>query len=203
MNTPLKMRQRKTVDPCQRCFLHKSRCICALIPQIETRTRLTLVIHSRELKRTTNTGRLAHFALPNSELIVRGRPDEPLDFTQILMPTHQPLLLFPADNALPISEVRMDDRPVQLIVSDGNWRQASKLNTRHQELNDIPRVIIKPPPRLDGLHLRKEHFPEGLSTIEAIAYAFGEIESRSIQDRLLELYEAKLKATLTGRGQGT
>ena len=63
-------RKRKTKDPCPECFLHKNLCICSLIPDLETKTRVVLIVHAKELKRTTNTGRLALKSLKNSELRV-------------------------------------------------------------------------------------------------------------------------------------
>ncbi len=64
--------------------MHQQRCICHLIPKLNLKTKLTLVIHHRELKRTTNTGRLATQALVNSEMHIRGQKDEPLDLSSLL-----------------------------------------------------------------------------------------------------------------------
>jgi DTW domain-containing protein YfiP len=49
-------------------------------------------------------------------------------------------------------------------------------------------------------HLRKEHFADGFSTIEAIAIALGWIEGADVREKLMEVYHAKLRATLEGRG---
>lgn len=199
--------RRKTQDPCPRCFLHRERCLCAEIPRLETATRLCLVIHHRELKRTTNSGRLAVEALVNSEMRVRGRRDETLDLADLAAPgPYQGLLFFPAADARELTPAliaelrRADPRPVQLIVPDGNWRQAAKVASRHRELAALPRVKIAEPNQ-GAAHLRAEHFPEGLSTLEAIARAFGILEDARTGDALLELYRRKLEKTLVGRGR--
>jgi DTW domain-containing protein YfiP len=194
--------QRKTQDPCPTCFLHKDLCICAQIPHLDLKTKLILIIHAKELKRTTNTGRLATHALVNSELLVRGLDHAPLDLSSLLTPSYRTLLFFPADDAedLTVEYVQQDPRPIQLIVPDGNWRQASKVNTRHLELKDIPRVMIKAP-NLASQHLRAETTPEGMATLQAIAEAFGVIEGADVRKALMDLYQAKLSATLKGRGQ--
>lgn len=118
---------------------------------------------------------------------------------------YRQLLFFPSDEAVeltPDSVAGMKDpsRPVQLLVPDGNWRQASKVNSRHPEIANVPRVKISTP-SLSVRHLRREHKSEGMSTLEAIARAIGIIESREAEAVLLELYAEKLARTLQGRGQ--
>lgn len=199
-------RQRKTKDPCPICFMNKMRCICYLIPQLDLRTRLCLVVHAKELKRTTNTGRLAIKALVNSEMRVRGvgKNDfkEALDLSDLLSVEYRTLLFYPTDTAIELTRdyVQQDTRPIQLIVPDGNWRQASKVHYRHHELKQIPRVMIKTP-NTSVDHLRTENTPEGMATLQAIAEALGIIEGAHVRDKLMALYDAKLQETLKGRGQ--
>jgi DTW domain-containing protein len=181
--------------------MHQERCICALIPKLDLKTKLSLVIHHRELKRTTNTGRLAVEALTNSEMIVRGKDRSRLDLTSILSPEYETYVLQPCEGALDISELK-SSRPVQLIVSDGNWRQASKLHSRHPEIAHLPRVQISHK-NLSNHHLRREHFEEGFSTLEAIAIAMGFLEGEAAKTSLMNLYQAKLKATILGRGNNS
>lgn len=194
-------RQRKTKDPCPVCFLHRNLCICAQIPTLTLKTKVSLVIHARELKRTTNTGRLALKALTNSEMHVRGLDREGLDLSPLLTENYRTLLFFPCEGAKPLTRelVAEDPRPIQLIVPDGNWRQASKVHYRHQELKDIPRVMIDTPNE-SPFHMRAETTEEGMATLQAIAHALGVIEGDEVKATLLGLYNAKLTATLKGRG---
>lgn len=181
--------------------MHQNLCICSSIPRLTLGTRIVLVIHAKELKRTTNTGRLALHALVNSTMIVRGQDENPVNLSPLLESAYDSYLFYPSLDALELSDIALQPRtrPIQLIVPDGNWRQASKVSTRHPELASLPRVKISH--KNPGLnHLRKEHFPEGLSTLEAIAIALGIIEGPHIGDQLTQLYQAKLQATLTGRG---
>lgn len=191
-------RKRKTLDPCQVCRLHKDRCICSEIPKLNLKTRVNLIIHAKELKRTTNTGSLALHALTNSQMYVRGLKNDRLDLSTSLSPDYESYVLYPSDDAIPIESIRTS-KPVQLFVSDGNWRQASKVHQRQKELASLPRVKIHGK-QLSSYHLRKEHFADGLSTIEAIAHALGAIEGEEARQQLLNLYKAKLHATLIGRG---
>lgn len=193
--------KRKTQDPCETCGLHRDRCICHLIEKIQTRTRLCLVIHHRELKRTSNTGQLACHILFNSELRIRGLENQPLDLSDILSLNYQPCLFFPSEEAVELTNdfIQQFEKPILLIVPDGNWRQASKVNTRHPELKDVPRIKISLP-NTNPHHLRAEHMPEGMATLEAIATAMGIIEGPIVKNNLMNLYQAKLKATLNSRG---
>lgn len=202
MDNPGKFaRKRKTKDPCPSCFLNKARCICEQIPTLTLKTRLCLVVHAKELKRTTNTGRLAVKALTNSEMRIRGEGTEALDLSDLLNTQYRTLLFYPSDEAIDLTAeyIAADPRPVQLIVPDGSWRQASKVHYRHHELKDVPRVMIKAA-NLATQHLRVENTPEGMATLEAIAQAMGIIEGAAVKDALMALYTAKLEGTLQGRG---
>jgi DTW domain-containing protein YfiP len=182
--------------------MHKNLCICSSIPSLNLKTRVVLIIHYKELKRTTNTGRLALHALKNSLVKVRGEEGEALDLSPLLEDRFESVLFYPSDDALELSHFVSTHslKPLQLLVPDGNWRQASKVATRQPELRNIPRVkITKPNNGVD--HLRKEHFAEGMSTLESIAAALSIIEGQNIGNQLHRLYQTKLQATLKGRGK--
>lgn len=194
-------RQRKTKDPCVICRLHRERCICAQIPQLNLRTRVALIVHAKELKRTTNTGRLALHALPNSCLVVRGEQRERTDLSGLLTDDYQSLLLYPGEGAIDLREFALGPKPIQLLVPDGNWRQAGKVAIRHPELCRVPRVKISALHNPGAPRMRREPVAGGMATLEAIAHAISQLEGEAIGQHLLELYQAKLKATLKGRPQ--
>lgn len=197
------IRKRKTKDPCLDCGLHKDLCICDLIPSLTFRTKVCLVIHKKELKRTTNTGRLAIKSLTNSEMRIRGDEDrKALDLSDLLVPTYRTYLFYPSDDSVELTQdlVAESSLPIQLIVPDGNWRQASKVHTRHPELKNILKIKIGSI-NSSQEHLRAEHSPEGMATLQAIAQALQIIEGPSAVEPLLKLYEAKLRNTLVGRGK--
>jgi len=196
------VRKRKPQDPCQVCFLHKDRCICESIPTLTLKTKISLIIHAKELKRTTNTGRLAIKALTNSEMRIRGEERETLDLSDLLSPSYRTLLFYPSDNAIELDQKLVSESalPIQLIVPDGNWRQASKVHYRHHELKHIPRVKISTPNTAE-LHMRTETTKAGMATLEAIAHALGIIEGDEVKEELMRFYKRKLEETLKGRGQ--
>lgn len=193
-------RQRKTKDPCPQCWLHKTRCICEFIPRFDLKTKLSLVIHRKELEHSTNTGRLALLSLKNSEMHVRGEENTRLDLRTLLTPHYRTYLLYPTPEAVELTDelIAADSRPIQLIVPDGSWRQASKVHYRHHELKEVERIIIKPQ-TTSALVMRKESKEHAMSTLEAIALALGVLEGAEVQAGLMKLYQAKLDQTLKGR----
>jgi DTW domain-containing protein YfiP len=184
---------------CPRCRLHASLCVCALIARIATRTRLVLVIHRREERKPTNTGRLAIECLSNSQAIVRGHQSSPsAPFTWD--GSTQPLFLYPHADATPIARFAASERPVTLIVPDGTWRQAAKVRARVPGLGDVPCVSIEPDaPTM--YRLRNETRYGGLATIEAIARALGVLEGGHVRSALEEVFRAMVERTLWSRGQ--
>ncbi len=201
MESPIQLRKRKTLDPCNRCGLNKMFCICSQIPTLILKTRIVLVVHAKELKRTTNTGTLALQALQNSCLKIRGQGIEPLDLKDHLTSEYQSLLFYPSADAVDLTPqwLAQFEKPIQLFVPDGSWRQASKVHTRQKELSLLPRVMIRSE-NLATHHLRKESTSYGMSTLEAISKALGILEGPEVELELKKLYQSKLKATLRGRG---
>jgi DTW domain-containing protein YfiP len=163
-----------------------------------------LVIHRAEDRKPTNTGRLAATAMPNSEIIVRGRAEEPADSIALSGAT-RPLFLFPHEDAVPLESVATmpgDDRPVTLIVPDGNWRQASKVRNRIPGMRDVPCVSL-PAAAPSVYRLRAEAHPFGLATVEAIGRCLRVLEGDrgpEVEEALLHVFRAMVERTLWSRG---
>ncbi|HEX5607346.1 MAG TPA: tRNA-uridine aminocarboxypropyltransferase [Candidatus Binatia bacterium] len=191
----------KAKQRCSRCGASLTLCMCAEVPRLGLRTKISLVIHHRELSRSSNTGLLAHQSLVNSEVRIRGESRETLDLSDLLSPDYRTLLFFPSTDALELDRelVCQDSRPIQLIVPDGTWRQAHKVHSRHPELRNIPRVKISAPNHAI-FQLRAQSRPERMATLQAIACALRVIEGGLAAARLMKLYEARIDRTLRARG---
>lgn len=191
---------------CNRCRMHQSLCVCTLIPRIETRTRLLLVIHRSEDKKPTNTGRLATECLVNSEVVVRGNRSDEAEPPLPIREGTTPVLLYPADDAVPLTELapKLDAAPVTLIVPDGNWRQAFKVRNRVPGLRDVPCVTLPASTAKPSVYrLRAEAHAHGLATIEAIARAFAVLEGPdgpAVEAALEFPFRAMVERTLWARG---
>jgi DTW domain-containing protein YfiP len=183
---------------CERCQMHQSLCVCALIPRVETRTRVLLVIHRFEYRKPTNTGRLAIECLPNSEVLVRGREAQP-SAPFVPPPGSDPVLLFPHEDAVPLSRWAASPRPVTLVVPDGTWRQASKVRRRLPGLESVSCVTL-PAGEPSAYRLRTEAHGYGLATIEAIARALDILEGPHAREGLERVFRAMVDRTLWARG---
>jgi DTW domain-containing protein YfiP len=186
---------------CQLCDPSLTLCICDELPRLELKTKVALVIHHRELSRSSNTGLLALRALVNSEVRIRGESREALDLSDLLSPLYRTVLFYPCAGAVELDSLfaAEDTRPIQLIVPDGTWRQARKLHSRHAELRGVPRVKISAPNQAT-FQLRAQSRPEGMATLQAIACALGIIEGDAVAAQMMKLYRARVERTLMARG---
>lgn len=179
--------------------MHRGLCFCARLPSLATRTRVVLVIHRVEDRKSTNTGRVALACLPSGRVVVRGEPDAPPP--RILRDDGtEPLLLFPHEDAAPLAPRMPGEPPVTLVVPDGTWRQASKVRARCPELAGI-RAVSLPPGAPSRYRLRAEAHASALSTIEALARALGILEGPAVQTALEDVLDAVVHRTLWVKGQ--
>jgi len=185
---------------CESCFLHIEYCMCAEFRTLETRTKLALIWHRDEQRKSTNTGRLALRTLSNAEAYVRGLKDAPADLTPLTSPERRLLVLFPDDDARPLTSslVQESDLPITLAVPDATWRQARNMVRREPILAGATKVIPPPGPR-SRYRLRFARDPDHLSTAEAIARAFGVIEGLHAQDEIERIFGIMVERTLEMR----
>jgi DTW domain-containing protein len=195
------MGQRTTKEPCGICAASRTSCLCDVVPRIELRTKVCLVIHHRELSRSSNTGLLALRALVNSEMRIRGEGREALDLKDLITLQYRTFLFYPSGDAAELDEalVMQESTPIQLLVPDGTWRQARKIHSRHLELRNLPRVKISKPNN-STFQLRAQTRPERMATLQAIAQGLGIIEGDLVRAQLMKLYHAKIDRTLKARG---
>lgn len=193
------MSRRGNLDRCETCRMHQTLCICPLIPSLATRTRLTLLIHDKEARKPTNTGQLAMQCVQRSSREIIGVEGAPAALPRI-DEGEQPLLLFPASDAVPITEFAHSEKPVVLIVPDGTWRQANKMRRRIPGLVAVPCVML-PEPGATQYRLRSEHHPGGLATFEAIARALRVLENDpAVESTLMAVFHVMVSRTLWLRG---
>jgi tRNA-uridine aminocarboxypropyltransferase len=192
---------RRIKYPCLGCGASLQLCLCDIMPRIEVPTKISLIIHHRELSRSSNTGMLAMRALVNSEMRIRGADREVLDLQDLLTPRYRTFLFYPSADAVELTRelIAQDARPIQLLVPDGTWRQTRKIHSRHPELNEVQRVKISTPNE-SIYQLRGQSRAEGMATLQAIAMSLGIIEGEHIAAALMKLYQAKVRRTLAGRG---
>jgi DTW domain-containing protein YfiP len=181
--------------------MHAAACVCEHIVPLELETRVVLIMHYKELPKTTATGPMALAALNNSELHVHGRRGQPLELDHLHEESRRVLVLFPQAGACTLTEAfRNDDpRPVTLVVPDGSWRQASRIPKRIAAVARAQPITLPAGPTTRW-GVRRETHPSGLATFEAIARALGYLESFAVRLELETLFERMVTATYQNRG---
>jgi len=215
---------------CAQCRLFQSDCLCDLLPSVPTRTRVVVVIHQLEDHKTSNTGRLAHRCLPNSEIVFRGDPERArqVHLARLAARAGQaelaamlatqtppasprrwpdwtahgdPVLLFPHPDARPLESWRDHPRPLTLIVPDGTWGQGQRVRHRTPGLETVPcAAISRPEP--SNYRLRTASDPRRLATLEAIAEALGILEGDEPRRALLAIFDVMVQRSLRARTGG-
>jgi DTW domain-containing protein YfiP len=181
--------------------MHAGACVCEHIVPLQLETRVVLIMHYKELPKTTATGPMALAALDNSELHVHGRRDRPVELDHLHDEGRRVLVLFPQEGACTLTEAfrNEDPRPITLVVPDGSWRQASRIPKRIGAVARAQPVTLPPGPTTRW-GVRRETGTSGLATFEAIARALGYLESTAVRLELEGLFERMVLATYQNRG---
>lgn len=183
---------------CPRCLRPTTHCLCALIPSLDSRTRVLLLQHPSEVNHALNTARLAALGLLNAQLVV-GEVFEDLP-AMLNPPGYQARLLFPAEDAQPLQAYSPSDLPLLLVVPDGTWRKARKLLHLNPLLAALPRVTLAAG-AVSRYRLRKAPGPGALSTVEAIVQALQVLEAPQSFEPLLRPFEALIEGQIAAMGE--
>lgn len=187
---------------CPRCLRPQTHCLCSLIPALDSRTRVLLLQHPSEVNHALNTARLAALGLSNAELRVGEVFDDLAEWLE--QPGYQARLLFPGDDAQPVSrdESSGESPPLLLVVPDGTWRKARKLLHLNPLLAQLPRITL-PEGAVSRYRLRKAPGPGALSTLEAIVQALEILEAPRSYAPLLRPFEALINGQIDAMGVET
>jgi DTW domain-containing protein YfiP len=216
-------RSRKPHLRCAECRMHLSLCICALLPRLETRTRVVVLLHQLEVVKPTNTGLVAARCLVNSAVVYRGRaPHEGVADTDAadtgagasiadqrarlaaeIPAGSRAAFLFPHASATPLEGFAADGAPVTLIVPDGTWSQAARALSRLGRALALPCVTLARDASASagGGRLRAPTRPGRLATLEAVALALGALEGAAIEAELLRVFRVMTDRTLWTNGR--
>lgn len=170
---------------CLSCKMSPQWCYCNQLKPVKISTKITFVIHKKELFLPSNTANLLKLISPeNCEFILRG--DDQIQSLK-LESGHSPYYLFPDEEATQIDEnwSKSLQEPIQIIVPDGTWRQANKIKRRTPGLEKVPSIKLPHMPP-SQYFLRKQKFDHGQSTFEATAFCIGLLEGSRIYQELME-----------------
>lgn len=180
---------------CDHCCRPRRICICSTLPvdgPLDTRTRVVLLVHPKEVQRALGTAPLLRLCLRHLLIKIGDRfpePDEDPDFHAALEEGgHRCMLVCPGNNAeemrppakgeeVAAEEVLFSQPPATLIFIDGRWPQAKSMVNRSVWLQQIPRVVLCPTSS-SGYFFRKQPKDGCLSTLEAVSEALLALEGR-------------------------
>lgn len=197
------MSTRRNGNPnrCSTCKINVELCVCEHLAPFEISTNVSLVVHVRELKLTSNTAQFAPLMLPTQAKIdIRGRVFENFDSKPILERPGRPLFLYPHDDAEELNDEFKTKYPgpYHLIIPDGNWQQARKVRQREEGFKNLPAVKLSPG-IISEYGLRKAQHAEWVCTYEAMAHALGALEGPQVTEKLMTFFRKWVKQTERAR----
>ncbi|WP_412972150.1 tRNA-uridine aminocarboxypropyltransferase [Glaciecola sp. MF2-115] len=182
---------------CDNCHYPLKTCVCSALGKVHNNTRILILQDKNELKNAKNTARLAALSLSNVD-IIQSDDEQKMAVLRKLCTTEPAsiALIFPSGDSLGFETeypnyIANRDSPQHevrtLLFIDGTWRKAKRIYLSNEYLQGIPSFHFE-----HALHgnyrIRKTSVDNGLSTIEAVAYALGNIEDISIEP-LVDVFE--------------
>lgn len=189
---------------CAICQMRLDLCVCQELPVLTSKLKVSILVHPKEFVRTTNTGRLAHLCLKNSEYVQQNWWDvaeyvpEPLKRCETVWTFFPSLDATPLDHPELLEQVRGES--ITLLVPDGSWRQASKMVSRIAALKSTRKVCLPKSYFKSQYFLRRTDDESRFSTLEAIALALGFLGDQPSQNALIAAQELMVTRTLKARG---
>jgi len=181
-----------SVKRCKQCLLGEKTCICHWRAATDlgiSAVDWVLLLHSDEIFKPTNTGRLVADLFPDHSHAFcwdRTKPDSAL-LALLQDPKRRCFIIFPSDESAPRESIAPtiekpfqatnDSRKVTLILLDGTWKQARKMYRHSQWLADVPLLDLKhllaseTLAHLGNYRVRKAAQSGQLATCEAAAAA--------------------------------
>jgi DTW domain-containing protein YfiP len=176
---------------CERCFGTGPRCVCEQLKPIVTRTAFVVVQHLLEVKKVSNTVRVAALCLRSLEVRVWGEPGITPEAVTADLAGDEVWLLAADGGPAPTTA------PSRVVVLDGSWSQVRRMAQRSPVLRGLRRV------RLDVEHHERslrDAPPGGVSTLQALAHTVALLEGEAAARPVFDLHRLLLDRTLAARG---
>lgn len=181
---------------CPECRRQRRSCICGKVTTFSNRIRIIILQHPQEQFKVSNSAALAHLMLRNSSLLtglswksfkaVAGETEIPSQWGILHLKggknSETPVEIFERNGSLMEASFQLKG----IIAIDGSWKQAKALWWRNSWFLKLHRIALNP----DFKSVRNQSKEEGLSTIEAIAFALKNLgEKPVISDTLICQYK--------------
>jgi DTW domain-containing protein len=188
METQVKKIDKK--QACPGCLRPVEQCFCDKVKQCDNKIEVLILQHPQEQYKIINSAMLAHKILKNSNLKVglSWRNFSHALGRDVDLKKWGVLFLKGSSGKRPLectdSKKRTLPRIPELdgiVVIDGSWKQAKTIWWRNPWLLRLIRITLNP----QAGSLRTQTKKEGLSTIEAIEFAFKYIDKKAVDTGLI------------------
>lgn len=168
------------VPRCAGCALTPELCVCALWEPLTGELAISVVMPPSEGRSASNSARLLGLWLPASQRLVRGGHESLAPRALAARPGSA--LLFPSASG---QECLPRARVEHLIVPDGTWSQARRIERRCFGHSGLPQVSLSAEwPSVYELRRARS----GVCTFEAVAIAIGLLSDRALASALLDRF---------------
>ena len=163
---------------CDYCALTVGFCVCSQLDELRFNTvgRVAVLMNTKEKYRSSNTAKIIERIL-NANLLISGVDDAELN--QIVAQGNC-FVLFPSEGALTWEEAKLPGDNRTIIVLDGTWRQARRLNQAIPL--HVPRIKVSPT-SLSQFLCRRQTNPDRVCTVEALSMLYKDMgrDAESVQ----------------------
>lgn len=157
---------------CPRCGLPASACVCAWACATDNPTPVCVLQHPEEAGHAKGTVTLLRLSLARCEVHV-GEVFDPAALG--LGPLQHWALLYPPGTAKANGPEPVTQAPRGLLVLDGTWRKTHRMLCCNPWLANLPRLGLNTA-QPSVYRIRQARRAHQLSTLEATAWALGQIE---------------------------
>jgi DTW domain-containing protein YfiP len=192
---------------CPRCSLPPRLCVCDMLPPVETRLSVHVLIHRHEQRKPSSTGRLISRAVAGAACHVYQRVSRSFPATglsaEALEPGRELWILHPCGEPFPAAGRPACDSstPIpQILLLDGTWREAGEML---RTVEGRGRCVSLPDAgdEQSRYWLREQPSPSQVSTAEALLGVFAALGEHEAACRLRLHFELHVYAMLLARGK--
>lgn len=196
-----KKRRDTSINRCPRCRINMHWCFCEHIPSINNKIKVSVVMHFSERWLTSNTAYFAKEVLSDCDIFERGNLASELNSfkdEEFNKENTDYIYLYPTPDSRPIEEYVKGTNEVVLVVPDGSWSKAKKFHKREEILKNMNKFHLTNV-GVSQYQLRKSPGENFLCTYEAIAKALGILDSKEVEEEMLDFFKIFVDRVLQSR----
>ena len=181
---------------CESCLLAESKCVCGLVPQLESSIGVCMLMYHAEYYKPSNTGQLICDVIKDNYAFRWQRTEIEPALEQLLTDSAwYPIIIFPHDSVEVDRQIQqvpkkleLNGRRPLLVFLDGTWRQAKKMFIKSPYLSNLPVLQVSDIAK-GNYQLREAYHEHHLSTVEVAAEILKQVGETKIADNLNHLFE--------------